>query len=86
MHADYLHRSSFNSTATNSIYGIVPAYGVLNARIGFRTANGRYDISLWGKNLANTNYYTSRSESTYGLITATVGDPRTYGVTLRAKI
>ena len=86
VHADYLHRSSFNSTATNSIYGIVPAYGVLNARIGFRTANGRYDISLWGKNLANTNYYTSRSESTYGLITATVGDPRTYGVTLRAKI
>ena len=85
-HADYLHRSSFNTTATNSIYGLVPAYGVVNGRIGVRSANRRYDLSVWAKNLTNANYYTSRSESTYGLITATVGDPRTFGATLRVKL
>jgi iron complex outermembrane receptor protein len=86
IHADFLHRSSFNTTATNSIYGIVPAYGVVNGRIGVRSSDGRYDLSLWAKNLTNKNYYTSRLEATYGLITATIGDPRTYGVTLRAKL
>ena len=39
VHADFLHRSSFNTTATNSIYGFVPGYGVVNGRIGVRSAN-----------------------------------------------
>ena len=85
-HADYLHRSSFNSTPTNSVYGIVPAYGLLNARLGLRTANGRYDFALWAKNLADTRYYVSRSPVNYGLITAVSGDPRTFGATVRVKL
>ncbi|MDE2403229.1 MAG: TonB-dependent receptor [Sphingomonadales bacterium] len=86
LHADWLHRSSFNSTATNSIYGVVPAYGLLNGRIGLRTANGRFDFSLWARNLTNRNYYISRSPGNFGLITAAVGDPRTFGATFRAKL
>lgn len=87
VHADWLHRSSFNSTATNSIYGVVPAYGLLNGKIGLRTANGRYDFSFWARNLANKNYYVSRGAgNNYGLITAALGDPRTFGATLRVKL
>lgn len=86
-HADWLHRSSFNSSGTNSIYAVVPAYGVLNGRIGLRTAGGKYDFSLWARNLANRNYYVSRGASNnYGLITAALGDPRTFGATLRVKL
>jgi len=86
-HADFLHRSSFNSSATNSIYAVVPAYGVLNGRIGLRTANGRYDFSLWARNLTNKNYYVSRGAmTTPGLVTAALGDPRTFGATLRVKL
>jgi iron complex outermembrane receptor protein len=85
VHADYLHRSSFNSTATNSIYGVVPAYGVLNARVGLRFADGTYDLAFWARNLINEDYYISRSPGTFGLITALVGEPRTVGATLRVK-
>ena len=84
-HADYLHRSSFNSTATNSSYGIVPAYGLLNARIGLRTIDGKYDFSFWARNLTDENYYLSRSPGTFGQISAIIGDPRTFGATIRAK-
>jgi iron complex outermembrane receptor protein len=86
VHADYLHRSSFNTSTTNSVYSNVPAYGLLDGRIGIRTADSKYDLSIWAKNLTNKNYYISRTASNYGLITAAVGDPRTYGVTLRAKL
>lgn len=85
-HADWLWRSSFNATATNSIYGGIPSYGLLNGKIGIRTADGRYDFSFWARNLTNKNYYINRSPSNFGLITAAVGDPRTFGATFRAKI
>jgi iron complex outermembrane receptor protein len=85
VHADFLHRSSFNSTAVNSIYGVIPAYGLLNARVGLRLGDGTYDVAFWARNLTNQNYYVQRSPGTFGLITAIVGDPRTWGATLRAK-
>jgi iron complex outermembrane receptor protein len=84
-HADYLHRSSFNATPTNSIYGNVPGYGLLNARIGLRTADGVYDFAFWARNLTNEDYYVSRSPGTFGVINGSVGDPRTVGATLRVK-
>ena len=86
VHADWLHRSSFNSSATNSIYAVVPAYGILSGRLGLRTANGRYDFSFWVRNLLNENYYITRGGGNFGLITAAIGDPRTFGATLRAKL
>jgi iron complex outermembrane receptor protein len=87
LHGDWLHRSSFNSSATNSVFAIVPGYGLLNGKIGLRTADGKYDFSLWARNLANKNYYVSRGAgNTYGLITAAVGDPRTFGATFRVKL
>ncbi|MDE8651490.1 TonB-dependent receptor [Novosphingobium album (ex Liu et al. 2023)] len=85
-HADYLHRSTFNSTATNSIYGIVPAYGLLNGRIGLRSADGVYDFAFWVRNLTDKDYYVSRSPGTFGLISAAVGEPRTFGATFRVKL
>ncbi len=85
-HADYLHRSTFNSSATNSVYGVVPGYGLLNGRIGLRTVGGRYDFSFWVRNLTDKNYYITRSGGNFGLITAVVGDPRTFGATFRAKL
>ncbi|WP_174273550.1 TonB-dependent receptor [Sphingomonas bacterium] len=85
-HADFAHRSSYNTAATNSIYGIIPAYGLVNARIGLRTENGRWDLSIWARNLFDKDYYISRSGANYGLITGLPGEPRTLGVTLRTKL
>ena len=84
-HADWLHRSSFNSTPTNSIYGIVPGYGLLNGRLGLRSDDGVIDVSVWARNLLNKNYYINRGGGTFGLITAMIGEPRTAGATLRVR-
>ena len=83
--ADWLHRSSFNATPTNSIYGTVPAYGILNARVGVRTADGVLDVSLWARNLLDEDYYLTRNVGSFGLITAAVSEPRTLGGTVRVK-
>jgi len=85
LHADFLHRSAFNSSATDSIYSEVPGYGVLNGRIGFRTEGGRFDFSVWARNLLDKDYYVNRTGVNFGLITAVVGDPRTVGATVRLK-
>ncbi len=85
-HADFSHRSSYNTSATNSIYGIVPAYGLVNGRIGLRTESGRWDISVWARNLTDKNYYISRSGGNFGLITGIAGEPRTFGATLRTRL
>lgn len=84
-HADWLHRSSFNSTPTNSIYGTVPGYGILNGRLGLRTDGGVIDVSVWARNLLDKNYYINRAGGSFGLITAMIGEPRTAGATVRIK-
>ncbi|MEG3122385.1 TonB-dependent receptor [Sphingomonas sp. GB1N7] len=84
-HADWSYRSSYYTVASNSRYGLVPGYDVVNARVGVRLADGKYDLSLWARNLLNNDYFQTLSVLNYGLVTATLGDPRTFGGTLRVK-
>ena len=56
-----------------------------NARIGVRALNRRMDLSVWAKNLFDKQYFSDIAPGVgnTGLLTAQLGDPRTYGVTLR---
>jgi iron complex outermembrane receptor protein len=66
----------------------VPAYGLLNGRIGVSFDDHNYEISVWGRNLANKKYFTRSFADLYtslGVAVSFVGDPRTYGVTATAK-
>jgi len=83
--ADYSWRSSYYTAVSDSRYSLVPSYGVANARIGVRLDDGLIDLSLWAKNLFDKDYVDTLSVANTGLVTATVGDPRTIGVTLRSK-
>jgi iron complex outermembrane recepter protein len=85
-HADFSHRSSFNTSSSNSRYGQIDGYGVLNARVGVRTDDGRWDLSVWARNLTDSEYFQTLSPGNTGLVTSIVGDPRTWGVTLRTKL
>lgn len=85
-HADFSHRSSFNTSSTNSRYAVVPGYGLLNARLGIRADDGLWDLSVWARNLTDTNYYQTLNAQAAGIVTALIGDPRTIGVTLRTKL
>jgi iron complex outermembrane receptor protein len=84
-HADWSYRSSYYTVASNSRYGLVPGYGVVNARVGVRFAGGKYDLSVWARNLFDKDYFQTLSVLNYGLVTATLGDPRTFGGTFRVK-
>ena len=85
-HADYSHRSSFNTSSSNSAYADVPAFGIANARIGLRTEDGLLDLSLWARNLFDKKYFQTLSPGATGLVTALIGEPRTLGLTLRTKL
>jgi iron complex outermembrane receptor protein len=82
--ADIFYRSEFSSSPSPSQYLNIPAYALLNARAGFRASNG-ITFFLWSRNLTNTDYYEQllAAPGSYGQYAGIVGDPRTYGVTLR---
>ncbi|MBK8629796.1 MAG: TonB-dependent receptor [Sphingomonadales bacterium] len=63
------------------------SYALLSAHIDWESANGRFNASIWGKNLANKFYFTSRVDllAGFGFDYNHVGTPRTYGITLGVK-
>jgi iron complex outermembrane receptor protein len=83
---DGSYRSNFSSNPSASIYTWVDGYALHNFRLGFRVQHG-LDISGWVRNATGTNYIqqlTVTSGNT-GLIAAQLGDPRTYGGTIRVQ-
>jgi iron complex outermembrane receptor protein len=84
---DASYRSSFSSSASASRYLMIDGYALLNARIGFRWADG-WSVSAWSRNLLNTNYLEllSAAPGGSGLFVGLPGDPRTVGVTLRLAL
>ena len=84
---DQYARSRFSSSATPSKYLNVDGYSLLNARIGFRAAKG-VSISIWGRNVLDQNYFEQLlpAGGNAGQYAAVLGDPRTYGITLRHSL
>ena len=61
-------------------------YTLTNARISYATLEDRLTISAWGRNIGNKNYLTSAYDlSSFGFDQYVVGDPRTFGVTVRYR-
>ena len=62
-------------------------YGLLNARLGWKTASGNAGVDLWIRNIANTFYATDKIDllSGFGFIYNRLGDPRTFGATVSMK-
>ncbi|MCC7248285.1 MAG: TonB-dependent receptor, partial [Lysobacter sp.] len=60
-------------------------YGLFNLRAGWRFAD-RWEVALWGNNLANKEYLTDAGNTglLFGIPTVIPGADRSYGVTLRA--
>jgi iron complex outermembrane receptor protein len=62
-------------------YAIQPAFGLIGARLGWLSTTDEFEVSLWGRNLANkawiNHVYTIANE-----VFGAYGAPRTYGVTV----
>jgi iron complex outermembrane receptor protein len=79
-------RSDFSSSPTPSTVQNVKGYVLTNLRAGYRTPNG-WEVFGWLRNAFDTEYFdflTAAPGST-GLIVGQPGDPRTYGVTVKAR-
>ena len=77
-------RSEFSSSSSPSTVLNIEGYGLINLRAGFRAIKG-FTIQAWARNIANTNYFEQLlpAGGSAGHYAAVLGDPRTYGLTLR---
>lgn len=77
-------RSSFSSSASPSAYLNVDGYALFNGRIGFKATQG-LSAYIWGRNLFNKNYHEQLlvAGGNAGHYASVLGDPRTFGATLR---
>lgn len=84
--ADASYRSTYNSDASVSRYTEIEGYSILNLRAGFRADNG-WEAFVWVKNALDEDYlqFVSIQSGNSGLVIGNPGDPRTMGLTLRAR-
>ncbi|WP_395671750.1 TonB-dependent receptor [Phenylobacterium sp.] len=82
---DASYRSKFSSNPSPSAYTWVDGYTLHNFRAGFRTQEG-INVFGWVRNAFDEDYFEllAVGPGNTGLIAGQPGDPRTYGVTLKA--
>jgi len=66
-----------------NIFGI-PSYSIVNARLGVKSADSRWALSVFGKNITN-KYYWNNVISANDIIARFTGMPATYGVDVAFK-
>ncbi len=81
---DGYYRSDFSSSPSPSAYLNIDGYSIANARLGFRTGEG-LSAFIWARNLFNKDYHEQLlvAGGNAGQYASVLGDPRTWGITLR---
>ena len=79
-------RTDFSSNPSPSAGTTIDGYTLTNFRAGFRTEAG-FEVYGWVRNAFDTQYLEllQIAPGTTGLIVGTPGDPRTYGLTIKAQ-
>jgi iron complex outermembrane recepter protein len=85
------YRSQVNFEATGDPYTIQPGYGLLGANVGFGPQDGRWRVSLYGRNLADRRFATGIQAAPFldGSAfnqTVSIDEFRTFGVHLDANL
>jgi iron complex outermembrane receptor protein len=77
------YRSKFSSNPSPSTYTWIDGYALTNLRAGFRT--DKFNVYAWVRNAFDVNYFEQLNfgPGNTGLIAGNVGDPRTFGGTVR---
>ncbi|MCM5528677.1 TonB-dependent receptor [Parasegetibacter sp. NRK P23] len=78
------HRSSFSSSPSPSRFLNIDGYSLVNARLGFRALEG-FSAFIWARNLFDKDYFEQLlpAAGNAGHYAGVLGDPRTFGITLR---
>jgi iron complex outermembrane receptor protein len=85
---EYTFRSSSYYTADDSVYSLINGYGLVNLHASIGSASDRWQVSFWMRNAFDKEYLSSLflgGAFAAGYVAGTVGDPRTYGATLRLR-
>jgi len=79
--ADVTYNSRTNAGVGAPALLVIDPYSIVDLRAGVETQDGRYRISVWGRNVFNTYYWTN---DFLGLdsVARFAGRPATYGVTV----
>lgn len=84
---DASYRSGYYAAVNLDPFSFVPGYTLLGLHAGVRHPDGRWDVSVWVRNLTDKDYFNTKALSTqFGVVNAALGEPRTFGLTLRGKI
>ena len=90
LHADSNWRSSYYGDPTLSQYTLIEGYNLTNASIGYREQDDSgkgWEMAVFARNLLGANYIQNLTiqAGNSGLILGTPSDPRTVGITFRAR-
>ena len=82
------YRSDWSSNASPSAYTQVDGYALTNFRLGFRagaSGSGGIDVYAWVRNAFDVHYFDQLAVASgnTGLIVGNIGDPRTFGGTIK---
>jgi iron complex outermembrane receptor protein len=81
----HISKVTFSDSNLGRPIAFQDAYNLLDARVELKhIAGSRVDVSIWGKNLTNTDYAVNISDQpVFGFTSAIYGDPRTYGMNVK---
>jgi iron complex outermembrane receptor protein len=82
--SDVFFRSEFSSSPSPSQFLNIDGYALVNARAGYRMKEG-FSAFIWARNILNKDYYEQLlpAAGNAGHFAAVLGDPATYGLTLK---
>ncbi|MBI1199538.1 MAG: TonB-dependent receptor [Phenylobacterium sp.] len=81
--ASWSYTDGYYTGATKDPNLHIDSYSLVNASLGYEAADGAWSVTVWGRNLADKDYVLT--PSTQGVLAEYLGEPRTYGVTLRGR-
>lgn len=84
---EYSHTGN-TEVESHDPYLRIPAYELLNLRLGFEFENYATDITLWGRNVLDEKYRMAGFDPVGedGRVVATPREPATYGITIRKRL
>ena len=79
--ADWSWRGKQYLEVNNQPSNLRPSYVLVNARVTLEAGDTAWRVSLWGKNITNTEYVTYLNDlPAFGWLLRGYGDPATYGI------
>ncbi|WP_311223400.1 MULTISPECIES: TonB-dependent receptor [unclassified Acidovorax] len=83
--AAYAWQSGKDGTLDASTYSRVPSYGVFNVATSWDLVQGRqlWNLSLWVRNALDKRYFQAVTATANGAYVASLGSPRTWGLTVK---